>query len=164
MESGPTIAVPPGMIRNLFVVVATAISIPACITAEPPVYEGEPFVADYGPSWQVYCPRFDDRKLPTINVLFEGDTVTVDGAPAWNVSRLEGDDTGGYEVTFSIAQTFPLNGRAIPVVIDFEGYAGFDILSLDGSVKFSEPSEQIGDCAMAVHLSGQYVEAPEWRR
>lgn len=152
------------MVRNLFVVFSAAISIPACTTSEPPVYDGEPFVAQYGPSWQVHCPRFDDRKLPTINVLIEGDAVTVDGALAWNVGRTDGDEFGGYEVSFSISQTFPLDGRAIPVVINFEGYAGFDILSLDGSVSFSEPSERIGDCAMAVYLSGMYVEAPEWRR
>lgn len=152
------------MIRNLLLALVAATSIPACITDEPPVYEGEPFVARYGPSWQLGCPRFDDRPQPTINVVFEGDTVTVDGAPAWNVSSTEIDHDQGRDVTFSIGQTFPLDRRAIPVVIDFKGYVGFDIVSLDGSVKFQEPNERIGDCAMAVRLVGEYVEAPEWRR
>lgn len=149
------------MIWNLTFAAAVALLIPACITTtEPPVYEDEPFVGRYGPSWQVYCPRFDDRPRPTIIVTFAGDTATVDGVAAWNVTQGEADDFGGRDVTFSIGQTFPLDGRAIPVVIDFSGYAGFDILSLDGSVKFQEPNERIGDCAMAVSLFGEFVDDP----
>lgn len=156
------------MMRTLTVAaLAAATSLAACTTETPRAFESEPFTVDYRRSWELgSCPGFTRSYENDLVVVIEGDTVTFDGAPATNVVIGETDEFGHADVAFTVERTFELaNDVLVPVTIDFVGRAGFDILSMDGAVKWGAPTPPLlADCKRVVYLSGHFVEAPEWRR
>ncbi|HVK87778.1 MAG TPA: hypothetical protein VM513_26850 [Kofleriaceae bacterium] len=155
------------MMRTLFVAAVAASSLAACTTETERAFESEPFTVDYRPDWQLgSCPGFNRSYENDLVVVIEGETVTFDGVPATHVVIGEPDEFGHADIAFTVERNFELsNDDLVPVSIDFSGRAGFDILSMDGAVKWAQPAHPVlADCKLVVYLSGWFVEAPEWRQ
>lgn len=124
---------------------------------------GEPYKVVFQPnqpSWQVACPVFNREYDPRLEVVVESDAVWFDGEPAYNVEISELDKFGQVQLAFTVDRVFKLGGTDVPVHIDFSGGAGYEIVSIDGSVKFDAPA-LVGDCAMAHHVWGPFATDPE---